>query len=188
MEKKDTAFDEPLQSPVGPNGRNLWSPYVAGLGIGITLLLSLWFLGTGLGASGAFARLAAWIWHGLWPEHVASSAYFGNWFQEGSAHVLKYYLVFMAVGIFAGGLISALASRRIQPMLERGPRISARNRAWLALGGGVLVGFAGRLARGCTSGQGLTGGAMLFAGSVVFLLCMFIGAYITAAFVRGAWR
>ncbi|MBW2285906.1 MAG: hypothetical protein JRF65_15080, partial [Deltaproteobacteria bacterium] len=36
-----------------------WSPYAAGFGLGVTLLLSYWFLGAGLGASGAFARLTA---------------------------------------------------------------------------------------------------------------------------------
>lgn len=164
-----------------------WSPYAAGFGLGVTLLLSFWFLGTGLGASGAMARVAAWIWHGLAPEHTAASAYFGQWFSPGSPHVLNYYLVFMAAGIFVGGGLSAIGSRRVCISVERGPRIAAQARLVLALFGGVIVGFAARLARGCTSGQGLTGGAMLFTGSLVFLGCLFIGAYAAAYFVRREW-
>ncbi|MBW1815995.1 MAG: YeeE/YedE family protein [Deltaproteobacteria bacterium] len=164
-----------------------WSPYAAGFGLGVTLLLSYWFLGAGLGASGAFARLTAWIWHAVAPGHVAASAYFGEWFGPEVPHVLGHYLVFMAMGIFVGGGISALGSRRIRPMMERGPDISVISRLLLALGGGVLVGFAARLARGCTSGQGLSGGAMLLTGSMVFLGCMFIGAYAAAVFVRREW-
>lgn len=164
-----------------------WSPYFAGFGLGVTLLLAYWFLGTGLGASGGVARFSAWAWHAVLPGHVEGSAYFGKWFQAGGPHVLQYYLVFMIIGVFVGGLLSALGSRRIQPMIERGPGISAKGRLWFALGGGVLVGFAGRLARGCSSGQGLTGGALLFTGSLVFLACMFIGGYAVAYFVRREW-
>lgn len=164
-----------------------WSPYLAGAGLGLTLLLSFWILGTGLGASGAIARLAAWLAHLVAPAHVAASGYFGKWFAPGAGHVLHYYLVAMALGIGVGALVSAFKDGRLAPMVERGPRISSRHRLWLALAGGMLAGFASRLARGCTSGQALTGTALLFTGSVVFLLCVFAGAYATAYFVRRQW-
>ena len=164
-----------------------WSPYLAGFGLGLTLLASFWLLGTGLGASAAVARLAAWCEHLLLPSHVESSAYFGKWFSSESPHVLKYYLVFMGFGVFLGGFLSARKANRIKGIVERGPNISARTRLWLALAGGVLVGFASRLARGCTSGQALTGTALLFTGSFIFLVCMFIGAYAAAFFVRREW-
>lgn len=183
---KDLELDMNADTPAEKQ-ESYWSPYVAGAGIGITLLLSYWFLGTGLGASGGLARVAAWLWHGIARGHVATSAYFGEWFTPGSPHVLAYYLVFMLLGIFVGGFISALGSGRVQPMVERGPHISARNRLILALAGGVLAGFASRLARGCTSGQALTGTALLLTGSVVFLACMFIGGYATAILVRREW-
>jgi uncharacterized membrane protein YedE/YeeE len=170
-----------------PEKKAYWSPYAAGFGLGITLLLAYWYLGTGLGASGGIARFAAWLWHGIVPQHVERSLYFGEWFKPAMPHVLKYYLIFMAVGIVVGGFVSALIFARIKPMVERGPSISSRGRLLLALGGGVLVGFASRLARGCTSGQGLTGTALLFTGSVVFLVCMFIGGYAAARLVRREW-
>lgn len=172
----------------GREGLPYWSPYLAGFGLGLTLLFAFWVLGTGLGASGGLARLGAWCVSLVSPAHVSGSPYFGEWFAEGSPHVLAYYLVFMSLGTFLGGLISALASRRVAPGVERGPRIAAGRRLWLALLGGVLVGFASRLARGCTSGQALTGTAMLFTGSVAFLVCLFIGAYATALLVRREWR
>ena len=34
-----------------------WSPYLAGLGLGFTLIASYFILGGGLGASGAFSRI-----------------------------------------------------------------------------------------------------------------------------------
>ena len=165
----------------------VWSPYVAGFGLGLTLLMSYWLLGTGLGASGGMARVTAWAQHALMPAHVDACSYFGTWFDKGAPHVLRYYLVFMALGVFLGGLLSALGSRRVQPGVERGPRISAGARLWLALAGGVLVGFASRLARGCTSGQALSGAAMLFTGSIVFMLCLFAGAFVAGLFLRRQW-
>ncbi len=164
-----------------------WSPYAAGFGLGVTLLLSFWLLGAGLGASGGLARMAAWAQHLVAPARVEASAYFGPWFAAGAPHVLAYYLVFMAVGVFVGGLLSAIGSGRVRPMVERGPRVTPGVRLALALAGGVIVGFASRLARGCTSGQALTGTAMLLTGSVIFLVCIFIGAYLTAFFVRREW-
>jgi uncharacterized membrane protein YedE/YeeE len=185
---KNDPVKEKVEQPMDLEPLDYWSPYGAGLGIGIALLLALWFLGAGLGASGGLARISAWLWHGLASQHVEKSAYFGDWFREGSKHVLKYYLVFMLVGVFVGGLISAFGSRRIRPMVERGPGISARGRLILALAGGILAGFAARLARGCTSGQGLTGTSLLLTGSVLFLACMFLGGYAAALFLRREWR
>ena len=169
-------------------GFPVWSPYAAGFGLGLTLLLSYWILGTGLGASGGLARLAAWIQHAAMPQHVETSAYFGEWFGAGKPHLLRYYLVFMGLGVILGGWLSAMGSRRATPMVERGPRISAGARLLFALAGGIIVGFASRLARGCTSGQALSGGAMLFTGSLVFMICIFAGAYAAALFVRKEWQ
>lgn len=167
---------------------NQWSPYLAGVGLGVTLLFSYLILGTGLGASGGLARVSAWVEHKFAPERVVSSEYFGAWFQEGSEPVLRYYLVFMGMGVFIGGFLSALGNGRIHSMVERGSIIGPESRLFLAFLGGILVGFASRLARGCTSGQALSGSAMLFTGSFVFLGCMFLGAYLFAPFVRREWK
>ena len=168
-------------------GLPYWSPYVAGFGLGLVLLASLWLLGAGLGASGGLARMAAWLQHGAAPAHVERSAYFGQWFVPDGPHVLAYYLVFMMLGVIIGAGLSALGSGRIRPGIETGPRIAMPGRLGFALAGGILVGFASRLARGCTSGQALTGTAMLFTGSVIFLICLFLGAYAAAWFVRREW-
>ncbi len=58
----------------------------------------------------------------------------------------------------------------------------------MALGGGLLMGFAAKLARGCTSGQALSGGAMQSAGSWAFMMMVFAGGYAFAWMVRRAWR
>jgi hypothetical protein len=119
------------------------------------------------------------------PGFIEENSYFGAWFEGGSP--LAYYLVFMTVGVFFGGLLSAWTAQRIQPSVERGPRISTGGRLILAIAGGVVVGFASRIAMGCTSGQALSGGALLLTGSWAFMLAMFAGAYGIAWFVRKEW-
>ena len=159
------------------------NPYMAGVLLGLTLLASYLVLGAGLGASGGLSRIAAWAEGGLAPAHVQASEYFGAWGDQP----LNYYLVFMLAGVFLGGLLSAVLARRVRFQIERGRKASRRLRLALALIGGVLAGFASRLAQGCTSGQALSGSAMLLSGSLVFLVCVFAGGYAAAWLVRRQW-
>ncbi len=180
------------ENPSRSNGSGLepapyWNPYVAGLLLGATLLASFLILGAGLGASAGPARLGAFLEQCAVPGHVAQSDYFGHWVEEGKS-LLHYYLVFMFAGVFVGGLLSAVLARRIDPGVERGRAFGARPRLLLALLGGVLVGFASRLANGCTSGQALSGGAMLLNGSLAFMVCVFAGGYAAAWFFRRQWH
>ena len=160
------------------------NPYLAGVFLGLTLLASYLILGAGLGASGALARFGAWAEHLVLPARVEANAYFGPWFPGP----LSYYLVFMAVGVFAGGLFSALSGGRVRVGVERGPTASRMRRLILALLGGVLAGFASRLAMGCTSGQGLSGGAIFLTGSFVFMGCLFAAGYLSAWAFRRQWK
>ncbi|HQN18745.1 MAG TPA: YeeE/YedE thiosulfate transporter family protein [Syntrophobacteraceae bacterium] len=159
------------------------NPYLAGFMLGLVLLASFLILGVGLGASAGIARAGAAAQSALMAQHVAESTYFGSW----GSNPLQYYLVFMFAGTLIGGLVSAVLGRRIQPQLERGPTASPRLRIAMALLGGILAGFASRLASGCTSGQALTGGAMLATGSLLFLLALFASGYAAAWFVRRQW-
>jgi len=160
------------------------NPYLAGICLGFVLLGSFVILGVGLGASSGLARLGACVELYVFRSHTLASEYFGKWGE----HPLQYYLVYMFIGIFVGGLFSALLAGRINPSLERASGFPAGRRAWLALTGGILVGFASRLASGCTSGQALTGTAQLMTGSVLFLISLFAGGYAMAYFVRRQWN
>ena len=71
------------------------------------------------------------------------------------------WLVVELLGVTLGGFLSALLAGRVRGIIERGPRISGRSRLVLAFGGGGIMGTGAVLARGCTSGQALTGGALL---------------------------
>jgi hypothetical protein len=72
-------------------------------------------------------------------------------------------------------------------MVERGEGITDRRRLLNALGGGALMGLGAKVARGCTSGQALTGGALLSAGSWLFILAAFGAGYAAAPLFRRQW-
>lgn len=138
--------------------------------------------GAGLDASSGLA-LADCAELCLAETHTLSSQYFGKWGQNP----MRYYLVFMLAGTLFGGLCSALIANRVKFLVERGRRRSARLRAAFAFNGGMLVGFTSRLVNGCTSGQALTGTALLLTYSVVFLICIFVGGYATAGLFGRRW-
>ena len=50
------------------------------------------------------------------------------------------------------------------------------------------MGAGAVFARGCTSGQALSGGAVLSVGSWIFIAGAFGAAYVTAPLVRRFWR
>lgn len=162
------------------------NPYLAGIALGFVLFASFLLCGKGLGGSASIARLSASMLHAVVPEHVQQSTYFGHYFAGGK-NPLNYWLVYLGIGTFFGGLFSAFVQGRTAFRMERGPGISVRGRFVYALAGGIIVGFASRLGLGCTSGQGLSGTAMLSLGSWVFLFSVFFGGYAAAYFVKDGW-
>ncbi|HIE24651.1 MAG TPA: hypothetical protein EYP74_01485, partial [Anaerolineales bacterium] len=61
-------------------------------------------------------------------------------------------------------------------------------RWFFAFIGGFLFTYGARLARGCTSGQALSGGATLSAGSWAVMMAIFGGAYLFAYTFRKLWN
>ena len=164
------------------------SPYLAGVGIGIVLLLSFVLMGRGLGASGAFSSVVTATVQAAAPGHAAGNAFYARYLGDGAASPLGDWLVFEVLGVLIGGLTSGLLAGRLRWTTERGPAITDRRRLVNAFAGGAAMGVGAKLARGCTSGLGLTGGATLSVGSWLFVVAAFAGAYAAAPLLRKAWR
>ncbi len=160
-------------------------PYVAGTGLGLVLLAAYTLTGHGLGASGAFSTSAAGLVDAVAPALAASNPLFTRYL--GGDGPWRDWLVFELAGVAVGGFFSALFARRLRREVERGPRISRRDRFVLAFGGGALMGLGAVLARGCTSGLALSGGALLSAGSWLFMAAAFAAAYLLSPLLRRAW-
>lgn len=164
------------------------NPYLAGLGLGLVLLTAYVVMGRGLGASGAVGSLVAWALHLVAPAHARSNEFFAEYLEGGAGHPLKSWLVFEVLGVMVGAFVSGALAGRLTRTVEKGPRISVAGRLGFAFLGGGLMGFGAKLARGCTSGQALSGGATLNAGSWAFMMMVFAGAYALARVMRKEWR
>ncbi len=165
--------------------RPLWNPYVAGVLLGLVLLACYLLTGRGLGATGAFAAVSTWMAGLVSSGHVTANTVLAKFWNDGAP--LATFLVVLMAGVFVGALASGWQGRRLGFRIERGPRISDGRRLALAFIGGVIAAFGAKLAKGCTSGQALTGGAILNVGSLVFMLAVFASAYVLAYFARKEW-
>ena len=166
--------------------KSYWNPYFAGIGLGITLLFSFIIMGRGLGASGAFSSVVSYIVDIFAPLHSANNEVYSAYIGEGTP--LKTWLVFEILGVIIGGFVSGYFSGRIKIKVEKGKRITVMQRLFYAFIGGGLMGFGAKLARGCTSGQGLTGAPLLNVGSWIFLISLFISGYIFSVFIKRLWK
>jgi uncharacterized protein len=171
---------------VPKQARPYLNPYVAGTLLGFVLFASFYVTGGGLGASAAMSRIQTGVLDWLAPAHVDRVAYFAE-MAGGHRSAWSHYSIFMIVGTILGGFASGLVNRRLKPELRKGPRVTTATRVVFALLGGALMGYGARLARGCTSGQALSGGAVLSVGSWAFALAVFAGAYAVAWFFRRLW-
>jgi uncharacterized protein len=167
--------------------KGFWNPYVAGIALGLVLLLTFYLMGTGLGASGAIARTAAVAAHAVAPEATATNGYFSEFYKSGAGNPMVDWIVIEVLGVFVGGLVAVLTARRFRPGVGRGPTAGVGLRLTMAFAGGIVGGIGTRLAMGCTSGQALSGGATLAVGSWVFMMAVFATAFAAAYFVRREW-
>jgi hypothetical protein len=161
-------------------------PYVAGAALGVVLFAAFFLTGNGLGASGGIARVMVSLEDRIAPEHVDRTAYLLQ-MAGGHTNPLDHWIVMITIGTVVGGFLSGWLHGRLKLETRKGPRISVPARWGFALLGGALMGYGARLARGCTSGQALSGGAVLSVGSWAFMFAVFAGAYALAWFVRRLW-
>ncbi|GAB4529393.1 MAG: YeeE/YedE thiosulfate transporter family protein [Anaerolineales bacterium] len=162
------------------------NPYLGGIVMGVVLFLSFFIAGSGLGASGTVARFTVFLIDVFAPQHVDRVPDFLHW-GGGTTNPLDATLPMMTLGSILGGFVSGLIGGRVRFEINKGPQISDRTRLIFAFLGGMFFVYGARMARGCTSGQGLSGGATLSAGSWVIVFAIFGGAYALAYFVRKLW-
>ena len=156
------------------------NPYLAGAGLGLVLLAAFVLTGQGLGASGAFARTAAAV-----APRMPGNSWLQSYLSDASA--LTAPIVLEVAGLIAGGALSAILAGRFRLQVARGPAAGTTSRLLTAAGGGLFMGIGAVLARGCTSGLALTGGALLSVGAWAFMIALFAGSFAVAPLVRKLW-
>jgi len=162
------------------------NPYLAGVLLGLVLLMSFFFTGRGLGASGAVKSVVVATVDKVAPGHTESSEYYSKYIGKGKSP-LKAWLVFQVLGVMVGGFLSGALSGRLTWKVEHSPKITSQRRLVFAAIGGLLFGFGSQLGRGCTSGAALTGMSVLSLSGFVTMAAIFGTAFAFAYFVRKNW-
>jgi uncharacterized protein len=171
-----------MQTPSGfPDRpvRPFWSPWLAGILLGLVLLLTFVLTGHGLGATGFTTRLTAV----LGGEAARSNAYLGPLFDDGSP--LASWITWQVLGVAAGGLFAAWRAGRFRVQLDGARSVGTPRRLAWALLGGVAAGFGARVSAGCTSGLGLSGAATLGLAAFVFLGAFFAVGLVMSRIIKG---
>ena len=182
-----TSSEDEVQDEGRKKANPYINPYVGAILLGIVLFLAFFITGSGLGASGGINRLIVYVENFIVPDHIDRTPYLLS-MAGGSLNPLDSWIVFLTVGTFIGGGISGFFNHRIKWETVKGPNISVRTRWIMAFIGGALMGYGARFARGCTSGQALSGGAVLSVGSWMFTIAVFGAAYALAYFFRKFWN
>lgn len=162
-------------------------PYFGGMMLGIVLFLAFFLTGNGLGASGAVSRFDAALVDSVAPRHVDNTPYLLK-MAGGDKNPLDDWIIPVFLGALVGGFASGGMNGRLKFETNKGPNISNRTRYLMAFIGGTIMVYGARMARGCTSGQALSGGATLAAGSWLLMFAIFGSAYALAYFVRKLWN
>jgi hypothetical protein len=153
--------------------------------LGLVLLATYVVAGRGLGATGAFSALVAAIAQAVAPDAAQANPVHARYLGEGAP--LLDFLPMLVLGVLVGGGLSAWRAGRIHVGLDRGPSIGDVRRLAMAFAGGAVVAVGAKIALGCTSGQALSGAAILNVGSLVFMVAMFAAGYAVAFVVRREW-
>jgi hypothetical protein len=164
---------------------NFWSPYIAGAGLGLTLLATFVIVGWGLGASSVFSLLTGVGLGTLSPTYAHKLTYFSQYLNVEAP--LMNWVLFEIMGLFLGALSASFLSGNFKVRFDKPAHMSSGTRLFTAFGGGILIGFSSRLARGCTSGVALSGGAQLAVAGWVFVVAMFVSGFVGAALFRRLW-
>jgi hypothetical protein len=170
-----------------PCGERYVNPYLAGTCLGLLLFITNLLTGHGLGASGGMSHLVAVATDAVAPRYVDHNGYFAGLARPALA-ALDHWLVWSLLGVALGAMISGVLAGRLRLCIHRGPRVTAPARLVFAFIGGTFMGYGSQWGRGCTSGQALSGGAVLSLGSWIFMFSIFGGGYALAYFVRRLWR
>ena len=158
------------------------TPYLVGVGLGVLSWIAFAVAHDPLGITTALSRVG----QPVAALAIGADAAAQNSYWRPMPFSWDYGVLFL-VGTLAGSFACALTLGRFR--LEAAPRFwrnrfgsSVVKRLVAAFASGALLMYGARLAGGCTSGHGLSGGLQLAVSSWLFLIVMFASG-ITASFL-----
>lgn len=156
-----------------------WSPYAAGVGIGVLSWFAFLLSDHPLGVSTAFARTSGMIETAIRGDKARTRPYY----QRFTPQIDWEWM--LVIGLVCGAALSAILSGdfhfRFMPDVWVAEFGNERLLRWFtAFIGGAVMGIGARWANGCTSGHALSGTMQLVVSSWAAAIGIFTGGVITA--------
>lgn len=161
--------------------RENWSPYAAGVLLGLTGILAVWIGHHLLSAAGPLATITSLLAHAAAPAAADGSMYFRFVVPPAVD-----WSVMLFIGIFLGGMLGALTSGTLKLRWNDDPvwqKVFGRapwKRIVIGFGGAILLQYGASIAGGCTSGLAISGGMLLTPSAFLFMAGMFVSGIVTA--------
>jgi hypothetical protein len=161
-----------------------WSPYAAGILLGLAGILAVLIGDHLLTASGPVATIASSIFNAVFPGAAEGNMYFRFVVPPELS-----WAVVLFVGIFFGGMLGALTSRTLRLRWSDDPtwrKVFGRSpwkRVLIGFVGALLLQYGASIAGGCTSGLAISGGMLLAPSAFLFMAGMFIAGIITVVVI-----
>jgi uncharacterized membrane protein YedE/YeeE len=162
----------------------VWSPYAAGIVIGLLQIPAFLLVNTALGASSSFVTVAVSI-ASFFDPAVRAVPYF----KSHIATSKDWWQVAMVAGIALGAFVSVKMSGTRRPIMSEmwGRVMGIRSfpaRLAVAFAGGFVLLLGARIANGCTSGHGLSGLSQLAVSSLIAVAATFVSGIVISAFLK----
>lgn len=160
----------------------LWSPYVAGAGIGVLTCLAFLLSNRPIGCSTAFVKARGLIGMAVDAKNTRAMEYYRE-----IVPTVDWSLMIIP-GVIIGAFLSAYLSGQfhlfwVPDAWGRSFGYSPVIRIVVALAGGILLGLGARWAGGCTSGHGISGSIQLSLASMITAGCFFAGGIAVALLI-----
>jgi uncharacterized membrane protein YedE/YeeE len=161
-----------------------WSPYVAGIVIGLLQIPAFLLIQSPLGCSSSYVTAA-----GFTCSIVDAGIHENAYFEKHMVSKKNFWQVSMMIGIAVGAWISRRCSKAVRqpfsPIWTKALGLKTLS-SRMAVGfiGGFIMLLGARWADGCTSGHGLSGIGQLAISSILFTAVFFAAGIGTAMLFR----
>ncbi len=150
-----------------------WSPYTAGIVIGLLQIPALVLANTMLGASSSFVTMGGSLASAVDPS-VAANPYIKGYLDSVKDNWQVMLVLGVALGAWLSSRLSGSQRPAISPVWSQSWGVTSPwVRYIMAFVGGFILLLGARLANGCASGHGLSGIAQLAVSSFIAIGAMF---------------
>ncbi len=156
-----------------------WSPYYTGILIGLLQIPLFYTLHASIGSSMSFHSIACSIisfFSGTNEQAITTRCFPmpKHWWQVG-------FVIGIVIGAYVSARLSHTKRFGIATVWSRAlVNFSVFKRFSMAFIAGIIMLLGARIADGCTSGNGISGIALLSVGSVLVITCMFMSGIVVA--------